>query len=82
MILRGGNEDFFNDTWDSLNQPNIHSTINMYKQWNNLLYFFSACATNGYITDIFGVDKAEVLLLNGSNYCHLHEANCDWKVRK
>ncbi|XP_076107618.1 uncharacterized protein LOC143075919 [Mytilus galloprovincialis] len=37
------------------------------------------CAANGVITDISGVDKGEVVLLNGSNYCHLNEPHCDWK---
>ncbi|XP_063448080.1 uncharacterized protein LOC134727628 [Mytilus trossulus] len=43
------------------------------------LFLEFKCAANGFITDISGVDKGEVVLLNGSNYCHLNEANCDWK---
>ncbi|CAC5370143.1 unnamed protein product [Mytilus coruscus] len=37
------------------------------------------CATNGIITDIFGVDKADVVILNGTNYCHLNESGCNWQ---
>lgn len=37
------------------------------------------CAANGFITDISGVDKADVVILNGTNYCHLNESGCDWQ---
>ena len=41
MILRIEYEGLFNDTWDSLNQSNIDYTINMYKQWNNMISIIS-----------------------------------------
>ncbi|XP_071177727.1 uncharacterized protein [Mytilus edulis] len=43
------------------------------------LFLEFKCAANGVITEISGVDKGEVVLLNGSKYCHLNEPNCDWK---
>ncbi|CAC5361768.1 unnamed protein product [Mytilus coruscus] len=37
-----------------------------------------ACA-NGVITDILGVNKTDVVVLDGSQYCHFNEMGCKWK---
>lgn len=40
-----------------------------------------ACA-NGFITDILGVDKANVVVLDESQYCHFNKSGCRWQNRK
>ncbi|CAC5370138.1 unnamed protein product [Mytilus coruscus] len=41
-----------------------------------------ACDSKGMISDILGVNKSDVVLLDGSNYCHLNDSNCDWQNKK
>ncbi|CAC5370271.1 unnamed protein product [Mytilus coruscus] len=42
-------------------------------------YLKFECATNGFITDILGVNKEDVVILNGSSSCHLKEVGCKWQ---
>lgn len=46
----------------------------------NELQYVSACV-NGYITDIIGVDKEDVVVFDGSQYCHFNESGCEWQVK-
>lgn len=40
------------------------------------------CYSNGTISDILDVNKTDVVLLDGSRYCHLDESACIWKGEK
>lgn len=51
IILRGEQEDLFNDTRDSLNQSNIDKSINMYLQWNITYYLMITDPCYSSITD-------------------------------
>ncbi|CAC5370273.1 unnamed protein product [Mytilus coruscus] len=40
------------------------------------------CATDGTIIEIKGVNETDVVILNGTSYCHLNEKGCDLKNKK
>lgn len=45
------------------------------------MLLFSACSSSGKIDKILGVNKTDILILNGAKYCHLNDTGCDLKVR-